>query len=47
MYERVGLRVTAYKDRPPEIELTLAPEALPSTDDASKVLEEAKGVASM
>jgi hypothetical protein len=43
----VGLRVTACKDRPPEIELTLDPDALPSTDAASEVLEEAKKVASV
>jgi hypothetical protein len=30
MYERLGLRATAYGDRPPEIELTLDPNALPS-----------------
>ena len=41
------MRVTAYKDRLPEIELTLDPEALPSTDAASEVLEEAKKVASV
>jgi len=30
MYERLGLRATAYGNRPPEIELTLDPNALPS-----------------
>jgi hypothetical protein len=41
------LRVTAYNDRPPEIEPTLDADALPSTDAASEVLEEAKKVASV
>jgi hypothetical protein len=45
MYERMGLRVTAYKEPPPEIELTLDPDALPSTNAASEVLDEAKKVA--
>jgi hypothetical protein len=29
MYERIGLRVTAYKSSPPEIQITLDPNALP------------------
>ncbi len=40
VYERVGLRVSVHKDRPPEIELTLDPSTLPSVDSATGVLAE-------
>jgi hypothetical protein len=39
MYERMGLRVTAYKSGPPEIQITLDPNALPPVTEAAEVLE--------
>ena len=45
MYERMGLRVTAYKSGPPEIEVTLDPNALPSVGEASEVLERLQEIA--
>jgi site-specific DNA recombinase len=39
MYERIGLRVTAYKSSPPEIQITLDPNALPSAGEAAEALD--------
>ena len=36
MYERIGLRVTVYKEGPPEIDITLDPSALPTSDEAAE-----------
>jgi hypothetical protein len=41
MYERLGLRVTAYKEGPPEIDITLDPSALPTSDAAAEALNAA------
>lgn len=41
MYERLGLRVTCYGDRDPEIEITLEPDALPTPEEARKAAQEA------
>jgi hypothetical protein len=41
MYERIGLRVTVYKERPPEIDITLDPSALPTSDEAAEAFNAA------
>ncbi|HSL01629.1 MAG TPA: hypothetical protein VK869_14935, partial [Rubrobacteraceae bacterium] len=41
MYERIGLRVTAYNSGPPEIEITLDPNVLPPTDEAAQAFNAA------
>ena len=41
MYERLGLRVTAYKEGPPEIDITLDPSALPTSDAAAEAFNAA------
>ena len=41
MYERISLKVTVYKDGPPEIDITLDPSALPTSDEASEAFNAA------
>jgi site-specific DNA recombinase len=43
MYERIGLKVTAYASGPPEIEISLDPNALPSAGEAAEALDELLG----
>jgi site-specific DNA recombinase len=41
MYERIGLRVTVNKEGSPEIDITLDPNALPTSDDAAEAFNAA------
>jgi site-specific DNA recombinase len=41
MYERLGLRVTVYRDQKPEVEITLDPNALPAPEEAEEAFEAA------
>jgi len=41
MYERIGLRVKVYKEGPPEIDITLDPSMLPSSDEATEAFNAA------
>lgn len=41
MYERIGLRVTVNKEGSPEIDITLDPSALPTSDDAAEAFNAA------
>ena len=41
MYERIGLRIKVYKEGPPEIDITLDPSMLPSSDEATEAFNAA------